>query len=316
MAKKIKPPRDPKAEKAERKAEKAAALAETQGSRADDEAKKAEEEAAAAAAQDEFQARGVELADHVHDHPGKVLAILGSLVAAGLALGIYTAVGRSDNAAASAAYRAALEVSQAPLASSGTESGDEASPAQEGKDAGDKPKFTDANARTKAAHEQFVAVATKYRGTGAGALSWLSAGHAALKLGNLDEAVKAYDAFLFSAKDNDPLRFAGWGGLAAAREGKGDEKGAIEAFEKLVLLPDAVGEDDALLQLGRLYAKTGESDKARDSLERLKANFPDSPSRSRADEILAGLGPRTSPPQQAASGANDVATTGGAVEPK
>jgi tetratricopeptide (TPR) repeat protein len=287
MAKKIKPPRDPKAEKAERKAEKVAAQAEAkaQNQAAEDEAKKAEEEAAAAAAaQDEFQARGVELADHVHDHPGKVLAILGSIVIAGLIYGIYTVVDRSNNTKSSAAYAEAIRLWEAPLKSEGdADSADSA--------AAKGPTFKDAAERARAAKEKFVAVATEYRGTGASALAWLSAGHASLRLGDNEEAVKAYDAFLFAAKDNDPLRFAGYAGLAAALEGKGDVKGAIDALEKLVLLADKVGEDDALLQLGRLYQKQGDVETARKRLDRLKSDFAESSLRARADELLATLGP-------------------------
>jgi len=160
MAKKIKPPRDPRAEKAERKAEKAAAQKEAQDQRAEaeNEAKTAEEEAAAAAAaRDEFQARGVELADHVHDHPGKVLAILGSVVLGGLLFGVYTVVDKSDNTKASAAYAAAIQVWEAPV-------GDGA--AEKAKDG--KPSFKDADERARAAKDQFVAVAQEHRGTGVG----------------------------------------------------------------------------------------------------------------------------------------------------
>jgi tetratricopeptide (TPR) repeat protein len=285
MAKKIKPPRDPKAEKAERKAEKAAALAEAnaQTQTAEQESKTAEEEAlAAAAAQDEFQARGVELADHVHDHPGKVLALLGSIVLAGLIYGIYTVVDKSDNTKASAAYAEAIKLWEAPLKA-----------ADDGADASaDKgPSFKDATERAKAAQARFIAVAKDHRGTGASALAWMSAGHASLKLGDNDEAAKDYEAFLFAAKDNDPLRFAGYAGLATALEGKGDTKGAIDALEKLVLLADKVGEDDALLQLGRLYQKQGDVETARKRLERLKSDFAESALRARADELLATLGP-------------------------
>jgi tetratricopeptide (TPR) repeat protein len=296
MAKKIKPPRDPKAEKAERKAEKAAALKDAAEQKQESELKAEEEAAAAAAAQDEFQARGVELADHVHDHPGKVLAILGSVVVSGLLFGIYTAVDKSDNTKASAAYAAALQVWEAPIDANAT-----GAAADDKGTTADKAKlsFKDGNERAKAAKEKFVALAVEHRGTGASALAWLSAGHAALKLGEYDEAVRAYDSFLFAAKDDDPLRFAGLSGLGAAREGRGDDNGAIDAYEKLVLLSDKVAEDDALLQLGRLYKKTGDVETARKRLERLKSDFPQSALRTRADEILGSLGPAASPPAPA-----------------
>jgi tetratricopeptide (TPR) repeat protein len=299
MAKKIKPPRDPKAEKAERKAEKAAAQAEATSTTADEATQKADEEAAAAAAaQDEFQARGVELADHVHDHPGKVLAILGSIVVAGLLYGIYTVVDRSDNTKASAAYAAALRVWEAPIKAAADDASGDAPKADA------TPSFKDATARAKAAQEQFLAVASEHRGTGAAALAWLSAGHAALKLGDNDAAAKAYDAFLFASKDADPLRFAGYAGLAAALEGKGDVTGAIAALEKLVALSDKVGEEDALLQLGRLFQKQGDVQRARVSLERLKTEFPESSLKTRADELLGSLGtvPAAAAPAAAPAG--------------
>lgn len=283
MAKKIKPPRDKEAEKAERAAEKAAETKSAQDTGAEEEASKAEEEAAAAAAaaQDEFQARGVELADHVHDHPGKVLALLGSVVAAGLLYGVYTVVERRDNTAASAAYAEAIKAWEAPVGEQTADAADDAAKA---------PAYKDAAERARAASEKFTAVAQAHRGAGAGALAWLSAGHAALQLGEFDAAAKAYEAFLFAAKDEDPLRFAGYSGLAAALEGKGDTKGAIDALEKQVLLADKVDEDGALLALGRLYQQQGDVDAARKRLERLKADFPTSALRKDADELLAALG--------------------------
>ena len=289
MAKKIKPPRDKEAEKAERAAEQATTQKSAEEQKAEEEARKAEEDAAAAAAaQDEFQARGVELADHVHDHPGKVMAILGSIVAAGLFYGIYTVVDSRDNTAASAAYADAHKVWTAPLGADGTSTA-----------AGDAPSFKDATERARAAKDKFTAVATEHRGTGGAALAWLSAGHAALKLGEFDDAAKAYDAFLFASKDDDPLRFAGLGGLAAAREGKGDVAGAIDALEKQVLLPGNVDEDGALLALGRLYRNKGDVEAARKRLERLKADYATSTLRKDADELLAALGPAPAKPEAA-----------------
>jgi tetratricopeptide (TPR) repeat protein len=304
MAKKIKPPRDKEAEKAERAAEQEATKKSADEVKAEEEARKAEEDAAAAAAaQDEFQARGVELADHVHDHPGKVLAFLGSVVVAGLLFGIYTVVEKRSNTAATAAYAAALKTWEAPIGDTAATS--DASGGATG------PKFKDATERARAAKEQFTKVATEHRGTGGSALAWLSAGHAALKLGEFDDAAKAYDAFLFAAKDTDPLRFAGFAGLAAAREGKGDVDGAIDAYEKLVLLSGNVDEDGALLALGRLYQKKGDVEAARKRLERLKADYATSSLRKDADELLATLGPpkiEAPKPEAAAAPAGTGAT--------
>ncbi len=257
--------------------------------------KKAEEATAAEAAtraasgiQDEFQARGFELVEWVHDKQGIVLGLLGAIVAGGLAIGVYTTMKHSRNADSSAALAEAFKVWEAPVVADGETAPDKG------------PSFKDAGARTTAAKAAFDKVAQSHDGTGAGAVAQLYLGHAALRSVDAPAAIKAYQAFLDATAADDALRFAGYSGLAAAKEAAGDIKGAIVALEALVNLGDKTDEDSALLELGRLYKADGNPAQARRSLERIAKDFPESSLKSRADGQLATLPAAATAPTPAA----------------
>jgi tetratricopeptide (TPR) repeat protein len=243
----------------------------------EEEQKKAEEASRAAAGiQDEFQARGFELVHWMQERQKLVLSVIGAILVAGLAFGVYTAVRASRNADASEALQAALEAWEAPIGG--------ATPNEDGEKA-----FPDATARTKAAKDLFTKAADGNPGTGAGAIAHLYAGHAALALGEHDEAAKRYQAFLDASSKREPLRFAGLAGLAQALEAKGDKKGALDKLEELINLPEKVDEDAALLDSARLSIELGDPKAARDALERITKDFPESSLRTRADEMLGAL---------------------------
>lgn len=263
MAKKIK--REKVVSEAEQKAEEA----------------KATEEAAKAAAgiQDEFQARGFELMEWMQEKQGLVLGVIGLIVVAGIGYGVYQYTKNIANEAASTALAAALDVYEAPLLDDAT-----------APDASDKtPRYKTAEERAKAARELFKTAGTAHKGTGAAAVAQLYIGHASLKVGEYDPAIAAYEAFLQQTPKSDPVRFAGYSGLAAALDGKGDRKAAIAKLEDLIALPEKIDEDAALLELGRLQIAEGNTDAARKSLERIAKDFPESALKSRADELIGTL---------------------------
>ena len=242
---------------------------------------KATEEASKAAAgiQDEFQARGFELMEWMQEKQGLVLGVIGLIVAAGIGYGVYQYTKNNANEAASTALAAALDVYEAPLLDAA------ATP-----DASDKtPKYKTAEERAKAARELFKTAGMAHKGTGAAAVAQLYIGHASLKVGEYDPAIAAYEAFLQQTPQSDPLRFAGYSGLAAALDGKGDRKAAIAKLEDLIALPEKIDEDAALLELGRLQIAEGNTDAARKSLERIAKDFPESALKSRADELIGTL---------------------------
>lgn len=243
-----------------------------------DEAQATEEAARdAAGIQDEFQARGFELVEWVHEKQGAFLGVLSAIVAAGLAFGVFTVTKRSKNLDASVALAAGLEAYDAPIV-------DTSEPDAKG------ISFPDAAARATRAHELFALAAQQHPGTGAAAIAHLYAGHTALRRGDHADATTNYEAYLKGASADDPLRFAGFSGLAAAAEARGDRKAAITHLNDLVNLPGKVSEDAALLELARLQKAEGDITAARTTLDRLAKDFPESSLKSRADELLATLG--------------------------
>jgi tetratricopeptide (TPR) repeat protein len=276
MAKKIKPPRDKDAEKLS--AEEAKAK-EAEEKAAEEQAKA---EADAAAIQDDFQARGFELVEWVQDNRAGVIGFLATVVIAGLGYGIYTVVEKGNNTAATAAWVSALDLWESPV-------GTDPNPDD------DKKAYATADEKYKAARSAFEGVTKAHAGRGGATLSYLYIGHAAQKSGDAAGAITAYQAFLDGTKGDDPLRFAGYNGLAVAKEAAADVKGAIAALEALVALPAKTDKDAALLSLGRLYQKDGDLDKARKRLESLIADYPESSLKTRADELLASLGTKPTP---------------------
>jgi tetratricopeptide (TPR) repeat protein len=217
---------------------------------------------------------------------GLVLGVIGLIVAAGIGFGVYTYVQNNANEAASTALAAALDVYEAPLVDdTGTS------------DPSDKtPKYKTADERTKASRELFQKAGSAHKGTGAAAVAQLYVGHTSLKLGEYDAAIAAYEAFLKDTAKTDPLRFAGYSGLASALDAKGDRKAAIAKLEDLVALPEKIDEDAALLELGRLHIAEGNTDAARKALERIAKDFPESALKSRADELIATMPSSGAPP--------------------
>lgn len=257
MAKKIKPQKT----REERDAERQAA--------------EAERERQDAGIQDEFQAKGFELVEWMQDKQKIVLAFIGAVVVAGGAMGAYALVSSSQNLAASQVYAEALKAYEGGI-------GD----ALPGEDAAG-PRFTDAKERATEARARFEQVVKEHGNTDVSTFASLYVGHASLQLDEADKAIAAYERFLGRVAKNDPFRFAGLDGLASAYEAKGDVDSAIAKLQELVDLPGGVGEDAALYRLGRLYADKGDNGKAKEALERLAKDFPESTLKASADELLA-----------------------------
>ena len=291
MTKKIKPKTDKEAEKLSEVEAAAKVEKEAEATKA------AEAEAMAAAVQDEFQARGFELVDWVHENPAVIVGVIAMVILGGVGVGVWTAVESSANTAASSSYASAQKLWEAPIAE--TPAPDETG-----------PTYKDVAERATAARTAFTTVTTQHKGTGAATLAQLSVGNASLKLGDFDAAAAAYSAFLTGTNPKDDLRFSAYSGLAAALEGKGDIKGAIKALEDEVALSAKTDEDSALLGLGRLYGQDGDTTKARAKLERLIQDFPESSLKARADELLATMGGPTAkdtPKDAATDAAKDAA---------
>lgn len=247
--------------------------------------RKAEEQAREQAGiDDDFQARGFELAEWAQSNSGIVMGIIGVIVLAGLATFVVQYMEEQDGYEASLVFDEAHDAYNASL-------GDAPSFDGAGGAETDGPSYKDAKERATEARALFEKVVTTGESSGAGHLAQLYIGNTSIQLEDWDKAASAYEAFLDGASAADPMRFLAYDGLAIALEGKGDQAGAIAQLEKLVGLPTTVAEDIALLRLARLYEKTGDKDKARDRAQRLVNDFKESPMKGEAERLLAELGP-------------------------
>ncbi|OGP55430.1 MAG: hypothetical protein A2162_00360 [Deltaproteobacteria bacterium RBG_13_52_11b] len=108
----------------------------------------------------------------------------------------------------------------------------------------------------------FDDVIKQYPGTPSGKFSLLYKGNIHLKLGELDEAIKAYQAFLEKAGKETLYRLFSLEGLGYAYEGKKEYAKAIDAYQQIVAMGETFQLGDAHLSLGRCYERLGKNQEA------------------------------------------------------
>ncbi len=230
--------------------------------------------------QDDFQARGFELVDWMQHNRGVVLGLIAIVVLGGAVAGVLNATSATANAEASALFFEGHDAYSAPL-------GD--APAIVTGASADTESYKDEKERATKAREKFQATVAAQPGTGVATLAQLYIGHTSMTLGEYDQAIEGYNAFLNGSERDDPLRALALDGLASAYDAKGEPDKAIEQLETLVGLPGKAGEALALLKIAKLYERTGKQDEAKAAAERLSSDFADSPLKSQADELLGRL---------------------------
>jgi tetratricopeptide (TPR) repeat protein len=110
--------------------------------------------------------------------------------------------------------------------------------------------------------ERFNEVIAKFPKTHSGKLAILYKGNVYLRLGEFDEAIKAYEDFLRKAGKEKLYREFATEGLGYSYEGKRDYEKAIRAFQKVVDLGEGFQLANAYLDLGRCYEKMGKTKEA------------------------------------------------------
>lgn len=133
----------------------------------------------------------------------------------------------------------------------------------------------------------FKSIADKYGSTGAGKFALLPYADLCYLTGDHDAAIKGYEEAL-DALGGTEFRTLILSGLAYAWEGKEDYEKAAEYLEKIVAEETAVGKDQALFNLGRVYGKLGKADKEKEMYSRLTQDYPDSLFFDLAREKIAG----------------------------
>jgi tetratricopeptide (TPR) repeat protein len=104
--------------------------------------------------------------------------------------------------------------------------------------------------------------------TSSGTFALLYEGNMHFKLGEFDEAIKAYDAFLSKSGSESLYTLLALGGVGYAYEGKKDYGKAIEAYQRIVSMAQGFQAREARLQMGYCYEKLG---KNKEAVENYKA---------------------------------------------
>jgi len=120
----------------------------------------------------------------------------------------------------------------------------------------------------RAVLEKFDEVITKYPRTSSGKIAMLFKGNIYLRLGEFDDAIKAYEAFLQKTGKEKLYRSFALDGLGYSYGGKKEYEKAVDAYQRLAGLGEGFQSADAYLGLGRCYEKVG---KSKESLENYKS---------------------------------------------
>jgi tetratricopeptide (TPR) repeat protein len=129
----------------------------------------------------------------------------------------------------------------------------------------DSPSREGSPADYKSLIEKFDEVITKFPRTSSGKLSLLHKGNLHLKLGEFDEAIKAYDTFLQKAGKEKLYRLFAMEGLGYALEGKEEYEKAVRAYERMLEMGEGLQVANAHLSTGRCYEKLGKKKEALES---------------------------------------------------
>jgi len=103
--------------------------------------------------------------------------------------------------------------------------------------------------------EKFEEVTAKYPRTSSGKIAILFEGDIYLQLGEFEDAIKAYEAFLQKKGGEKLYRSFALDGLGYSYEGKKEYEKAVNAYQRLIGLGENFQPADAYLGLGRCYEK-------------------------------------------------------------
>ncbi len=131
--------------------------------------------------------------------------------------------------------------------------------------------------------ERFNEVIAKYPKTRSGQLAVLYKGNIHLRLGEFDEATKAYESYLEKGGKEKLYRAFAMEGLGYSYEGKKNFERAMNTYQKVIDSGEGFQLANAYLGLGRCYEKMG---KTKEALEHYKNFITVSPKSQMANIVL------------------------------
>ena len=129
----------------------------------------------------------------------------------------------------------------------------------------------------------FEDIIKQFPNTSAGKLSLIFKGNIQFKLGEYDEAIKVYQAFLEKGGKEKLYRLFALEGLGYACEGKKDYGKAVDAYQQIVASGETSQLGDAYLSLGRCYEKL---EKNKEAVESYRAYLKTNPNSDKSNMVL------------------------------
>ncbi len=124
--------------------------------------------------------------------------------------------------------------------------------------------------------EDFTAILREHSGRKAGKLAQLFFANICFKGGDIDASIPLYETAVQDFKDIQEMQSLALNGLAYAFENKGEGVKAIGTYQEILSQDGALGKDEALFNLGRLYAESGNTKASTESYEKLISDHPGS----------------------------------------
>jgi len=118
--------------------------------------------------------------------------------------------------------------------------------------------------------------------------AWFRIAKLAFENRDYDTCIQYFESLIGSStnhKLSDNAQY--W--IGEAYYGKRHYNAAIIAFEKVFTFPRSNKKDDAQLKLGLCYIRKGDKEKAREELNRLLSDYPNSEYVAKAEKLLSKL---------------------------
>ena len=119
------------------------------------------------------------------------------------------------------------------------------------------------------AEKDFGLIMEKYSGRKGGKLARFTYADMCYAAGDYDKAIANFNKLLVDFNDELFLKNLILSGLAYSYRAKKDFKTSAKYFEMIVTTPDNSIKDEALFNLGELYAKIGDQDKSIDAFKKI-----------------------------------------------
>jgi tetratricopeptide (TPR) repeat protein len=126
------------------------------------------------------------------------------------------------------------------------------------------------------AEKDFGRIMEKYSGRKGEKLARFTYAGICYAAGEYDKAIANYDKSLVDLNDEPFLKNLILSGLGYSYQAKKDYKTSVKYFEMIEATPDNSIKDEALFNLGELYAKIGDKDKSTDAFKKILSDHPGS----------------------------------------